>query len=105
MQRTKSTSTAGPSGTQLRSSSERSGSFGSVNSDAEVREMLDRNYKHKLGVACTVGKPPVHVFDEDEEMLNSELERQALREFYEREGWLRSPRPSKATLEARKRTM
>lgn len=103
--RSKSTSTAGPSGSQLRGSSERSGSFGSACSDTDVKELLNRDYKHTLGVGSTVGKPPVHVFDEDEEALSSELERQALREFYEREGWLRCPRPSKATLDARKRTM
>lgn len=67
---------------------------------------MDRDFnRHKLGIASTVTKPPVHVFDEDEESINSEMERQAMREFYEKEGWLRSPRPSKATIEARKRTM
>lgn len=101
-QRTASSSARGVNGN---GTSERSGSVGSVNSDGEMRELLDRDYKHKLGIACTVTKPPVHVFDEDEEMLSSELERLAMREFYEREGWLRAPRPSKATLEARKRTM
>lgn len=90
----------------LQAPSERSGSFGSATSDQEIKELLDRDFKkHKLGIACTVNKPPVHVFDEDEETLSSELERQAMREFYEKEGWLRCPRPSKATVETRKRTM
>jgi hypothetical protein len=67
--------------------------------------LLDPNYKMKFGIACTVTKPPVHVFDEEDEELSSELERQWMREFYEKEGWLPGPRPSKATLENRKRTM
>jgi hypothetical protein len=68
-------------------------------------ELLDPNYKLRLGIASTVAKPPVHVFDEEEEDLSSESERKWMREFYEREGWLPGPRPSKATLENRKRTV
>lgn len=81
-------------------------SFGSIDSDGVGKEdeLLDPNYKRKFGIACTVTKPPVHVFEEEEE-LSSELERKWMREFYEREGWLPSPRPSRATLENRKRTM
>jgi hypothetical protein len=90
----------------LRAPSDRSGSFGSTTSDIDIKELLDVDSKQKrLGIGYTVTKPPVHVFDEDEELINSEMERQDMREFYEREGWLRSPRPSKATVEARKRTM
>lgn len=94
-------------GDHLRASSERSGSFGSMISDAEIKELMDRDFnRHKLGIGSTVTKPPVFEdFDEDEEMINSEMERKYMREFYETEGWLRPPRPSRATLDARKRTM
>lgn len=81
-------------------------SFGSVNSDGvEKDNLLDPNHKLKLGIGCTVTKPPIHVFDEEEEDTSSEMERRWMREFYEREGWLPGPRPSKTTLENRKRTM
>lgn len=81
-------------------------SFGSVNSDGVDRDnLLDPNHKLKLGIGCTVTKPPIHVFDEEEEDTSSEMERRWMREYYEKEGWLPGPRPSKTTLENRKRTM
>lgn len=84
-------------------------SFGSVDSEGlakeEAQDLLDPNYKMKFGIACTVTKPPVHVFDEEDENTSSEAERRWMRDFYEREGWLPGPRPSKATAENRKRTM
>jgi len=87
------------------SRSTRRSSIGSVDSDGLQENLLDPNYKLKLGIGATVAKPPVHVFDEEEEDLSSESERQWMREFYEREGWLPGPRPSRATLENRKRTV
>jgi hypothetical protein len=83
-------------------------SFGSVDSEGVGREehnLLDPDYKRKFGIASTVCKPPVQVFDEEEEELTSESERRWMREFYEREGWLPGPRPSKTTLELRQRTV
>jgi hypothetical protein len=90
------------------SRSTRRSSVGSVDSDGlggKEENLLDPNHKLKLGIGCTVAKPPVHVFDEEEEDLSSESERKWMREFYEKEGWLPGPRPSKATLENRKRTV
>jgi hypothetical protein len=77
-----------------------------VDSDGGREEnLLDLSQKLKLGICNTVTKPPVHVFDEEEEDISSDSERKWMRAFYEREGWLPGPRPSKATLERRKRTV
>jgi hypothetical protein len=88
------------------SRSTRRSSIGSVDSDGGREEnLLDPDHKLRLGIGITVAKPPVHVFDEEEEELSGESERKWMREFYEKEGWLPGPRPSKATLENRKRTV
>lgn len=88
------------------SRSTRRSSIGSVDSEGCREEnLLDPNHKLRLGIGSTVANPPVHVFDEEEEDVSSESERRWMREFYEKEGWLPGPRPSKATLESRKRTV
>jgi len=88
------------------SRSTRRSSIGSADSDGGREEnLLDPNHRLRLGIGCTVAKPPVHVFDEEEEELSGESERRWMREFYENEGWLPGPRPSKTTLENRKRTV
>jgi hypothetical protein len=88
------------------SRSTRRSSIGSVDSDGGREDnLLDPNHRLRLGIASTITKPPVHVFDEEEEELSGESERKWMREFYEKEGWLPGPRPSKATLENRKRTV
>jgi len=85
------------------------GSFSSdgCTSPSDVRCTEPNNQCPALGIAYTVPQPrPTSAGPEREgEKGTSEAERRKLRDFYEKEGWLPAPQPSRVTRLRRKRAM
>ncbi len=76
---------------------DRGSSRGSAASeDTEARSIYTSNW--------TEDKPG-HDTEEGEDSRSGDAERRRLREFFDREGWLPGPRPSKKTNVRRKRAM
>ena len=85
-------------------------SFGSegCTSPTEVRCQDPNNQCPASGIAYTVPQPPRPRStgpEREGEKRTSEAERRKLREFYEKEGWLPAPQPSRVTRLRRKRAM
>lgn len=86
------------------------GSFGSegCTSPSDVRCLDPNSQCPASGIAYTVPQPPRPRStgpEREGEGRSSEAERQKLRDFYEKEGWLPAPQPSRVTRLRRKRAM